>query len=140
MKHSGIQHSAFIKPFGNSYICLDYFDTYFRYNKFNFDSYKNYSFSKINSIVGNFTSENISKIQGSKKKIFDEKFANKKNILITPPRLFGNNFVNYSELFEKLKFLDKILSNYKGVNIFISIRKNLKKILIYYLKIIRLNQ
>lgn len=128
LKHSGIQHSAFIKSFGNSYICFDYFDTYFRYNKFNFDSYKNYSFSKINSIVGNFTSENILKHKGSKKKkIFDEKYSNKKNILIIPPPLFGNSFVNYTELFQKLKFLDKILSNYKNINIFISIRKNLKK-------------
>ena len=129
LKHIGIQHSAFLKPYGNSYICFDYFDTYIRYNKLNYNLYKNFSFSKFNKIVGNFTVENILKYKETKLKnnIVSQNYINKVNILVIPPLLFGNEFVNYNDLFKKLEFINKILLNYKNVNFFISIRKNLKK-------------
>ena len=129
LKHIGIQHSAFLKPYGNSYICFDYFDVYIRYNKFNYNLYKNFSYSKFNKIVGNFTVENILKYKDTKIKnnIFSQNYANKVNILVTPPLFFGNEFVNYNDLFKKLEFINEILLNYKNVNFFISIRKNLNK-------------
>ena len=90
LKHIGIQHSAFLKPYGNSYICFDYFDVYIRYNKFNYNLYKNFSYSKFNKIVGNFTVENILKYKDTKIKnnIFSQNYANKVNILVTPPLFF----------------------------------------------------
>ena len=129
LKHIGIQHSAFLKPYGNSYICFDYFDVYIRYNKFNYNLYKNFSYSKFNKIVGNFTVENILKYKDIKIKnnIFSQNYANKVNILVTPPLFFGNEFVNYNDLFKKLEFINEILLNYKNVNFFIFIRKNLNK-------------
>lgn len=128
LNHIGLQHSAFIKPYGNSYICFDFFDYYFRYNQFNYDLYKQYSFSKKNIIIGNFTYENIIKSETAKcRKVYSNQFSNKKNILIVPPLFYGNKFIVYKEFFNKLKFIHKIFKNYQNINIFISIRKNFLK-------------
>jgi len=127
LNHIGIQHSSFIKPYGNSYICLDFFDYYFRFNQFHYNFYKEYSYSKKNIILGNHTVESIIKYQHNEelKNIFLKKYDKKINILIVAPMFYGNSFVNYDLLFKKIKFIHKILKTNKNVNFFISIRKNL---------------
>ena len=130
LNHIGIQHSAFIKPYANSYICYDFYDTYLRYNKFNYSFYEKYSYSRKNLILGNFTYENldnIEKFQKKNKNLFKEKYGNSINILIAPPPFFGNQFIDYEEYFLKLKFIHLLLEKFKNVNFFFSLRKDEKK-------------
>jgi len=126
LSNIGIQHSAFLKPSGNSYTCFDAYNYYLKCNKFSEKYYKEYSYSDHNVIVGNFSNLKVSKphFDVNLHNNFKKKFYGNTNILLCPPNLSGNNFVDYEYMFLKMKFILPLLKKYNNINFFVNLRKN----------------
>jgi hypothetical protein len=133
LSNIGIQHSSFISPNGNSYTCFDSYNYYLRHNELVNKFYKEYSHSDQNIIVGCLSSLKIlkSSLDINSYYYFKKKYDGNINILICPPNLSGNNFIDYEHMFSKMKFIFLLLKKYNNINFFINLRKNDSKEMFY---------
>tara|TARA_B100001057_G_C22828172_1_gene942278 strand:- start:441 stop:2321 length:1881 start_codon:yes stop_codon:yes gene_type:complete len=129
LKHCGIHHSLFLKPYISLIFLHTYYDFFFTHGKGYSELYKNFWHSNEHIIVGNPNKHQILEAIGNieKKREFKKKYSNKYNILFLLPSIDANTEFNNTEILKKAFSKIHLLLDI-GLNIDLILRpRNLKQ-------------